>query len=103
MDIVNACRLFQALTPLHLLHQKVGRHCGVVLGIHGCTIHFAQIGGTLQRVFKALICFIDTYRPLHCQSLCAGTLGGKFVGVGLTLEIFPTCIDGRTVLREPLR
>ena len=34
---------------------------GIVLGIHRSAIQYAQVGGALKWVFKALVRFIDTH------------------------------------------
>ena len=81
----RAVGVVQRLAPLHLLHQKLGWHGGVVFGTDGRTVQLAQVGGAALRVFQALVGLVDAHRPLHGHALGSGALGGKAVGVGLAL------------------
>ena len=61
VDVARALRLVQRFAPLHLRHQKGGRHGRVVLGTNGGTAQFAQIGSALERVLEALVGFVDAH------------------------------------------
>ena len=85
--------IVQFFAPLHLLHQKIGGHGGVVFCSDGLAVQFAQVGRALEWIAQALAGFVDAYRPLQRQPLGGGALCGKFVGVGLALQNLPACID----------
>src|SRR5207244_7493604 len=85
---------------MHLLHQEMGRHGGVIVGIDGRAVQLAQIAGPLQWILEPLVGLVDAHRPLHGQALGGRALRRKLVGVRLTLQGFPAGIKRSAVLRK---
>ena len=93
-------RLVERLAPLHLLHQEVGRHRRVVLGVDRRAVQLAQVGGALERILQPLIGLVDAHRPLHRDALRRRALGGEAVGMGLALQLLPARVERGAVQRE---
>src|SRR6476661_1829507 len=94
--------IVQGLAPFHLLHQELGGHRRVALGVDRRAAQLAQVGGALEGILQALVGLVDAHRPLHGHALRSRTLGREAIGMHLALQLLPAGVERRAVLRKLL-
>ena len=101
-DVLGGFRIFQSLTPFHLLHQESRRHCRIGFSLQIDAMQFAQISSAPKRIPERLVRLVNPRRPLHRYALFGRRSSRKPVGMNLALNlaIRPfqcSHVDGKTL------
>ena len=84
--------VIKALSPLHLLHEKVWAHCRIGFRLEVSTSQLTEITGSRQWVTQDAIALIGSGTPLHGNAFFSSTGSGKPIRMHLQGNSLPGCV-----------